>query len=202
MIGVDFDNTIVCYDRVIHELALERQLIPSTVPASKSAVRNYLRACGMEDDWTELQGHAYGEGLKRAEPFPGALGFFKRCRDLAVPVSVISHKTTVPFRGPACDLRNAAQHWLECQGFYDAARIGMSRDRVFFEPTKAAKLERIASLECKYFIDDLPEFLDEPSFPPGVSKILFDPAGSGISETCSRSVRSWDELYEWLRSFE
>ena len=202
MIGVDFDNTIVCYDRVIHEAARERALIPPGIPVSKSAVRDYLREQGMEEAWTELQGFVYGEGLTRAEPFPGVLKFFRRCRDLAQPVSVISHKTSVPFRGPACDLHGAAQQWLDRQGFYDPARIGMHPDRVFFEPTKTAKLERIASLGCRYFIDDLPEFLDEPSFPAGVSRILFDPTGDSVSGTCVRTIRSWDELHEWLERLE
>lgn len=202
MIGVDFDNTIVCYDRVIYDTARERGLIPSSVSVSKSVVRDYLRAHGREEEWTELQGYVYGEGLKRAEPFPGALDFFRRCHELALPVSVISHKTSVPFRGPAFDLRDAAQQWLERHGFYDSTGARMHPDQVFFESSKAAKLQRIADLECRYFIDDLPEFLSEPSFPVGVSKILFNPSGSGVPKAGVTTVRSWNELHDWLRRFE
>ena len=52
-IGVDFDNTIVCYDRLFHRLARERGLIPETVPQTKGAVRDYLRSIDREDDWTK-----------------------------------------------------------------------------------------------------------------------------------------------------
>ena len=49
-IGIDFDNTIVCYDDVFHEVAREQGLIPNDLPANKGAVRDHLRAIGREDD--------------------------------------------------------------------------------------------------------------------------------------------------------
>jgi len=42
-IGIDFDNTIVSYDTLFHRVALERGLIPISVPANKISVREYLR---------------------------------------------------------------------------------------------------------------------------------------------------------------
>ena len=39
LIGIDFDNTIVCYDRVFHKAALEKGLIPADLPPSKGRVR-------------------------------------------------------------------------------------------------------------------------------------------------------------------
>src|SRR4029079_9696971 len=60
LIGLDFDNTIVRYDRLFHRLARKRGLIPDGIPVSKQAVRDHLRANGREADWTELQGMAYG----------------------------------------------------------------------------------------------------------------------------------------------
>ena len=41
-IGIDFDNTIVCYHKLFHRLAVERSLIPVSVAVSKCAVRDYL----------------------------------------------------------------------------------------------------------------------------------------------------------------
>ena len=56
-LGVDFDNTIVCYDALFHKVARERNLIPSDVPVNKSDVRNHLRRVGNEDAWTAMQGY-------------------------------------------------------------------------------------------------------------------------------------------------
>src|SRR5881392_3621645 len=71
LVGLDFDNTIVCYDRLFHRLATERGLLPHGVAENKGAVRDYLRSIGREDDWTEMQGVGYGPRISDAEPFPG-----------------------------------------------------------------------------------------------------------------------------------
>src|SRR5262245_25183783 len=121
-IGVDFDNTIVCYDEVFHRVALERGLIPPAVPVKKQAVRDHLRQIGREDDWTEMQGYVYGERMHDARPFPGALDFFRRMVVESIPVCIISHKTRHPYRGPKYDLHATAVGWLEQQGFFDPNR--------------------------------------------------------------------------------
>jgi hypothetical protein len=68
LIGIDFDNTIVRYDRLFHHVALEKGLIPASVPASKGDVRDYLRSIGGEQDWIELQGIVYGVRMHEADP--------------------------------------------------------------------------------------------------------------------------------------
>lgn len=177
ILGVDFDNTIVCYDSLFHKLARERGLIPADVPPSKGAVREYLRQSGQEPLWTELQGYAYGPGMAEAVPFPGVETFFRRCRERGVSVFIISHRTHRPFAGPAYDLHQAARDWLNARGFLAPDGIGLCADRVCFEVTLQDKLERIREKRCSHFIDDLPECLAEPDFPAGVQKILFDPNG-------------------------
>ena len=77
-IGVDFDNTIVCYDGLFHRVALEQGLIPASLPANKGGVRDYLRQIGREDDWTAMQGTVYGARMLEASAFPGVLDFFRR----------------------------------------------------------------------------------------------------------------------------
>ncbi len=109
IIGVDFDNTIVCYDGLFHKLAVEQGLVPANLPPAKNAVRDYLRQTGQEDRWTELQGYAYGPGMKQAQLFPGVLEFFDRCRQAGVEVFIISHRTRYPFLGERHDLHQAAR---------------------------------------------------------------------------------------------
>ncbi len=197
-IGVDLDNTIVCYDELLRAVAVERGLVPASLPASKQAVRDWLRRAGQEDLWTELQGYVYGPRMRDARPFPGALEFFSHCRGREVPTAIISHRTRYPYLGEPYDLHQAARSWLAEHGFGDADRIGLRSDRVRLELTKQDKLARIADMGCSHFIDDLPEFLHEPAFPKGVQRILFDPAG--IHTECSPAQRmaSWAEIRRLL----
>jgi hypothetical protein len=179
---------------LFHRVCREAGLIPADVPTSKSAVRDYLRQVGREDDWTEAQGWVYGRRLAEAEPFPGFGRFLELSRDAGNTISIVSHKTRVPYRGEPVDLHAAAYDWLRSRGFLN---LGGTTDQpalpVYFELTKQAKLERIGELGCTHFIDDLPEFLAEPGFPPGVQRILFDPSGAVELPPGTLRVRSWDE---------
>jgi hypothetical protein len=179
---------------------VEKDLIPPGVSASKGQVRDYLRRCGQEDVWTELQGYVYGARMQETLPFPGVLDFFAQCKDLGVTVYIISHKTQYPFQGTAYDLHQAAHKWLESYGFYDPARIGLSPAQVYFELTKPEKLIRIARSGCDYFIDDLPEFLSEPGFPAGVDRILFDPNDNYPMGHHFHRATSWAEIEGILMS--
>ena len=194
LIGLDFDNTIVCYDRLFHRLARERGLIPDGVPATKQAVRDHLRAAGREADWTELQGIGYGPRIADAEPFPGVKAFLAAAKRAGVEVAVVSHKTRFPYLGERHDLHAAAHTFLATHGFYATGDTGLSPERVYLEPTKHAKLDRIAALGCDVFVDDLPEFLAEPGFPPRPVKVLFDPAAAHPDRPGCVRVASWAEL--------
>ncbi|MCE9604332.1 MAG: phosphotransferase [Planctomycetia bacterium] len=190
LIGIDFDNTLVCYDRLFHALALERAWIPADLPAAKTSVRDYLRSVGREDDWTELQGLAYGPEIQRAELFPGVLDFFREAHRRGIATIVVSHKTRHALRGPKHNLHASALEFLKRQGFFDTA-IGLTEAHVFLEPTKVDKLARIATVGCTHFIDDLPEFLAEPDFPANVRKILFDPQRAFSAVPHRTTIHSW-----------
>ena len=194
LVGIDFDNTVVCYDPLFHRIAVERKLIPAHISMTKGAVRDYLRTCDREDAWTALQGYVYGERMQEALPFPGVRGFVIRCNQLDVPVRIISHKTTHPFAGPQYDLHGEAHAWLHAYGFYESYSTGLGPEHVHFELTKAAKLTRITAAGCDWFVDDLPEFLAEPDFPSGVQRILFDPGGHCPTDPRWRRAGSWAEL--------
>lgn len=196
-LGIDFDNTIVCYDALFHRVSVEQGLIPPELPANKSEVRNHLRRIGKEDAWTEMQGCVYGARMAEAAPYPGALEFFAACRAAGTTLSIISHKTRHPFLGPQYDLHQAAQNWLEQQGFFDPARLGLPRENVYFELTREAKLERIATTGVSHFVDDLPELLAAPGFPAHVRPILFDPGDLYEAEKFTRA-KSWAQLKELL----
>jgi hypothetical protein len=191
LIGVDFDNTIACYDHVFPRAAVDRGLVPAGVSHTKHTVREHLRAVGNEPAWTELQGAVYGPLMKEATPFPGVLAFFARCVKAGVSIAIVSHRTRTPFLGPQYDLHAAAKGWLAAVGFH--GDTGLSPERVFFETTKADKLARIAAIGCTHFIDDLPEILGDSAFPSGVERILFDPNAAHAAFVGKR-VAAWAEL--------
>lgn len=175
-IGIDFDNTIVCYDQIFHRVAREKEVIPPEVPVNKTAVRDYLRQAGLEPIWTEMQGYVYGPRLNEAQAFPGVIDFIKQAVSESHEVFIISHKTRHPYLGEKHDLHQAAWGWLQLNGFFLPTGVGLTRDHVFFQEAKVDKLSRIGECRCDVFIDDLPEILNAPEFPSGVDKILFDPS--------------------------
>ena len=198
LVGLDFDNTIVCYDGLFHQLAREKGLVPADLPATKGHVRDYLRNIGREPDWTEMQGIAYGPRIVDASPFPGVKAFLARCVKQGARCLIISHKTRHPYLGDKHDLHEAAHRWLKAHGFYDTATTGLSSESVHLALTKQEKLDRIGTLGCDVFVDDLPEFLAEPSFPKHPRRILFDPSGVCADEPFYRRAESWDRIAEMV----
>ena len=138
--------------------------------------------------------------MDEAEAFPGVLEFFAEAIQKGIDVVIISHKSRHPYRGARYDLHDAARHWLEANGFFDTSRIGLSPDRVFFEETKAAKLERIGKQHCTHFIDDMPEILREGSFPEKTKRILFRPLGSVTldAEGFAAVLNDWQHIAEYV----
>lgn len=198
LIGIDFDNTLVCYDEVFRALAVCRGLAPADVTATKQGVRDHLRRSGQEDAWTALQGYVYGVAIHDAPPFPGALEFFTRCKEAGVQICVISHKTRYPVAGPRYDLHQGAQVWLERHGFYEFGRTGLRGEHVFFEPTRQRKLRRIAERTCSHFIDDMPECLLDVEFPAHVARILLDPGRCHHPRERLWMAASWAAIGELL----
>src|SRR5579872_866487 len=93
-IGLDFDNTIIRYDEVFREAAIQRDLVPASFSGGKQQVRDAIRLLpDGEQRWQALQGYVYGKGIQAATPFAG-LGDFLRCaRAHEDTILVVSHKT-------------------------------------------------------------------------------------------------------------
>ena len=194
LFGVDFDNTIVCYADLFHRAAVDRQLVPESLPRSKTAVRDYLRREGRENEWTALQGHVYGVAIEEARPYDGVEEFFRECRRRSIPGLIISHRTRRPHLGPGVDLHAAARRWI-ARHLSDVDDGLVDAERVFFEETRAAKMRRIAETGCTHFIDDLPEFLAAAEFPRGVERVLFDPEARHEEQPGGiKRVTSWKQI--------
>jgi hypothetical protein len=171
-IGIDFDNTIACYDDAFHRAAVAQALIPETVGRDKTSVRDHLRGLGRDPDFTLLQGYVYGPGMQYARLYPGLREALTALRAAGHRLFIVSHRTRAPFAGPQYDLHAAARDFVARQGLQDG---GFGDDEIWFEETRASKLARATTLGCDVFIDDLPEVLTAPEFPATARAILFDP---------------------------
>ena len=128
-IGIDFDNTIACYDGVFHAAALERGLIPPELGRDKNSVRDHLNGTGRKDEFTELQGHVYGARMDLVSLYPGFAEFVVAAHRTGHDLFVVSHKTMHPILGPKHDLHAAARGFL-------AARDLVGRAPEQIEPSK------------------------------------------------------------------
>ena len=198
-IGIDFDNTIVCYHEIFYKIALEKNLIPAAIPVNKTAVRDYLRNIGKNDFWTELQGYVYGKRMSEAKIFEGVKEFLYDLKSNNISFVIISHKTKYPYKGPEYDLHQQAKNWLTYHGFFDQNQIGMKEEQVFFKLTKQDKLLCIAKNKCTHFIDDLPEFLTEKQFPQQVKPVLFDP-DNNYSNINIVKFAYWKDIFLYFKS--
>jgi|SRR5579864_329546 len=188
-IGIDFDNTLIDYDRVFLEAARERELVPRDFTGSKKAVRDAIRLLpDGEPVWQRLQGYVYGAGIGGAVPFPGAREFLFRCAREGVVTFIVSHKTRFGHYDPArVDLREAARDWMGAQGFLEA----VPADCLYFEDDREHKIARIAALRCTHFIDDLEEVFADPLFPGDVRRILLAEGGGA---SCEVMCGDWREI--------
>lgn len=192
-IGIDFDNTIVCYDEAIAVLAEELVGVPPEVPRTKLALRNFLRANERTQEWTSFQGRLYGPGMNYAKPFDGAIETMKTLAADGHELSIISHRTRRPYAGTPYDLHEAAKVWVDVRLRSIGLFIGENR-RIKFLETRDEKVACIAEHSCDAFIDDLPEVLQAPSFPTRTIGILFDPSGAGEAPFGCRKIKVWPEL--------
>jgi len=200
VIGIDFDNTIVSYDDLFFQVTMEKGLIPSNTLKSKKQIRDSIRELTDGDiKWQKIQGVIYGPMMHKAKLIKGVYDFIKICNTKKNPVFIVSHKTEFAnYDNTRTNLRTAAMKWLDKNGFFLTKRLGLSPDHVFFQSTRQDKINRIKSLGCTHFIDDLEETFLEVSFPEKVEKILFDPHDQYKPRPGVKICGSWDEITKIL----
>jgi hypothetical protein len=177
VLGIDLDNTLICYEGVFQRLAVESGRLAPGVPASQKSIRRDARQAPEGDiAWQKLQGAAYGPRIQEAEPAEGVLAFLGRCAREGIPVRIISHKTEFAAQDPTrTNLRQAALAWLRAKGVL-CPELSLGAESCLFANSRQEKLAHIIAQGCTHFIDDLEETFRDPDFPPGVQGILYAPA--------------------------
>lgn len=191
-VGLDFDNTIACYDIAIAKLAEEMFDLPVVVPRTKLGVRDYLRINDREIEWTAFQGELYGPGMRYAQVYEGAIDTMLQLSALGHDLFIVSHRSKKPYAGPPYDLHAAARAWLketvQSQGLFTS-------NQVFFLESQNEKVQMIKELSCDIFLDDLPEVLEATEFPVTTRGILFAPDGSKEKIfTKNETISQWMSL--------
>jgi hypothetical protein len=203
IIGIDFDNTLVNYDDVFFQRALKSGVIDDRSALYKKQLRDKVRLLpDGELLWQQLQSYVYTKGMPQAQLIDGVKRFFISCKKADVRTYIVSHKTVYASGAfKEINLRNVALDWMEANGFFSPDVLGLNIDQVYFEPTRALKIERIKALGCTHFIDDLEEVFKENEFPERVEKILFAPRGGDtLNSGDMRVFKSWDGIYEYFFS--
>ena len=191
-IGIDLDNTLICYDEAFLRVGKEEGLLPASFVGNKAAVKRALLAERPDGYlWESLQGLVYGRRIDAAMLFDGVAEFLEKCRRHAGTVAIVSHKTELAHHDPhLTDLRAAALQWMEGNRFFDATGLGLDRGTVYFEGTRDDKVRRICTLQCDLFVDDLAEVLGHAEMPAGCRKILF----GGDPQSGFEQYASWHEV--------
>lgn len=192
LIGLDLDNTIICYDEALKILVEEKLDLPNGIGKTKREIKQYLVGNGREAEWTELQGQLYGPYLKYARPYTGATDCLERLRDKGHTFCIISHKTIYPIKGERFKLRDYARVWIE---EHLSKRMCFSEpDSVVFCDTLEEKICKITSKGCKVFVDDLCKVVS--ALEGSVETYLFSPNKDVHWE--GKQISSWYELGERL----
>ncbi len=199
LIGLDLDNTIIDYDAAFSRLGQSMGLLPVGFEGPKLAARTLLwRQPEGDLLWQRLQAAVYGPGIGEASPADGVHAFMTWCRGQGHDLSIVSHKSQFAAADPqGSDLRVCARAWLEQAGIAGAL---VAPEAVYFEDTRRAKLERIAGLGCRYFVDDLEEVLLDPAFPHETQAIHFAPTPGEAAARGLPCFPSWQQIAGYIEN--
>jgi hypothetical protein len=195
-IGIDLDNTIICYDKTVYNTAISLGFIGKLHRKSKKLVRDTVRKLELgEKKWQEIQRSVYGEHMNDAEIYEGVREFLHSVNNAGHKVYIVSHKTK--FHTFAKRSINQIQTALEFFKNNDLYTL-VPRSNIFFEVSRDKKIERIKRLKCDYFIDDLVEVLTDPSFPKKTERILFDPHKLSEKVDTLTIFHNWKRIHEYF----
>ena len=186
--GFDLDNTLIDYSVAVQKYCLNEGLNEcKTLDSLRSLLR---RSDTTGRLWQLAQGWLYTDGLLYARSGHGAVELCEFLRNSNFELMIVSHKTThTPDFCGQKPLREIATKWINNS---DLADYFLGNEQIYYEATRASKVERIQKLKFNYFVDDLVEVFQEPGFPQDVSSFLL--SGTGSELTWVQSVPSLNAI--------
>jgi hypothetical protein len=173
IVGFDFDNTIISYEKLFKKIAFKKKLVPKNIKSNKNSIKAYLIKEKKEKEWTILQGEVYGRYIMDAKIYTGVKKIMESLSKNKIKFYIISHKTKFPYLGKKINLHTAAKKWINKNILKNNNSINLTIKDIFFENSIKKKVSRINKLKCNIYVDDLSKILD--LLPQRVIKILFMP---------------------------
>ncbi len=154
-IGIDLDNTIINYNKLIFKLSQKKYNLKfKEKNISKDKIKKKIIKNFGENEWTFFQSLIYGEHLKSAEIYDNFKDIIKKFRN-KYEFYIVSHKTKWPAIGKKINLINFAKNFLSINKVSFCSNPLINPKNIFFENTQNKKVKRIKSLKIDLFIDDL-----------------------------------------------
>ena len=129
-----------------------------------------------DHEWQLAQSWLYTSGLEFAQLGLGSIDLISYLSQKGYHLYIVSHKTshTPKFCGQI-PLHDLANNWIRKSALSSYFR---DPERIYFEPTRKAKIGVIRKLSLDYFVDDLEEVFEDPNFPSHTKRILIYKRGS------------------------
>lgn len=196
-IGIDLDNTLICYDFAFLSAARAKNYVSEKYIANKDDLKKEILLIHGMEAWKGLQGYVYGQGIDEAIPFPNAFECLSKLKKSGHELFVVSHKTIYGhYDDKKIALRDAAMEWLIDNEFIGENGV-IDKEKIFFCSSREDKILKIISMNFDLFIDDLYEVLSDPLF-PNIEKIYF--SGSSNKTEYFYTLKSWYEIENFLIS--
>ena len=192
--GFDLDNTLIDYSVAVQKYCLNEGLDEcKTLDSLRSLLR---RSDTTGHLWQLAQGWLYTDGLLYARAGQGAVELCEFLINSDMELMIVSHKTThTPDFCGQKPLREIATKWINSS---ELADYFLGNEQIYYEATRALKVERIQKLKFNYFVDDLVEVFQEPAYPKAVTSFLLSETGSEL--TWVQNVTSLDAIQELIEN--
>ena len=186
--GFDLDNTLINYSVAVQKYCSSEGLDEcKTIDSLRTLLR---RSDTTGRLWQLAQGWLYTDGLSYAKAEQGAVELCEFLRSSNFELLIVSHKTThTPDFCGQKPLREIAAKWINSS---ELADYFLGNEQIYYEATRALKVERIQKLKFNYFVDDLVEVFQEPAYPKAVTSFLLSETGSEL--TWVQNVTSLDAI--------
>jgi len=198
-IGIDFDNTISNYEKILYKLAIKKKIIkPEVTNFNKLIIKkNILNKTKSIEEWKKIQSQIYGKYMLEAKLFEGFAKFILLCNYKKIEVFIVSHKTKYPhYNFDKIDLRNQAVLWMKKNNFFKTNFLNLKIENIFFESSLNKKINTIKKIQCNYFIDDLEKVFNHKKFPNKTKKILF--SNYKNKDISNYKTYNWDDICNYF----
>jgi hypothetical protein len=171
-IGLDLDNTIISYDKLIFQIAKKKYLFSNKFKnKNKDFFKKEIIKKKNEKEWTSFQSLIYGKYINRAKitkNFYDSIFHIKNLYDF----HIVSHKTKWSKEGKKINLIRSAKEFLRRNHISFCKNSLIKKENIYFEDTIKKKIKRINKLGLNFYIDDLKKILTK--LPKKIHKIYFN----------------------------